>query len=168
MMRAPTPTSRRVAACAVLAIAAWLVPAVAGGGHAMAATYRVDETGTVVSQPVVNMRWRHYVPGRRADNTMEAAVRVDLRLNLQPWLNRPSRIYMVMAPVSTGTVSARWTTQGRLLPGRVTSGERALVFDGPAGPASLSESLVLLLEADGERVQDFQMLDFHFEIEVTP
>jgi len=133
-----------------------------------AATYRVDEAGTVVSQPVVNMRWRHLVPGRGADNTVEASVRVDVRLNLAPWLNKPARLYMVLAPVHSDRVLVRWTTQGRLLPGSLYSGDRALVFEGTAGPAVLNESLLLTMETDGERLTQLQNLNFHFEIEVSP
>jgi hypothetical protein len=138
------------------------------GFPAVAATYRVDEAGTVVSQPVVNMRWRHLVPGRGADNTVEASVRVDVRLNLAPWLNKPARLYMVLAPVNSDRVLVRWSTQGRLLPGSLYSGDRALIFEGTAGPAVLNESLLLTMETDGERLTQLQNLNFHFEIEVSP
>jgi hypothetical protein len=132
----------------------------------LAGTYRIDESGTVVTQPVVNLKWRQVVPGR-GDDAMEGQVRVELRLNLQPWLNRPARIYLVLAP-SASPVTARWSTQGRLLPGTVQSGQRALVYEGPAGPAVLAESLLLALEADGARALPLQQLNFHFEIEVAP
>lgn len=141
--------------------------ALALAGPAAAATYRVDESGTVVSRPVVDMKWRHPVPGRAGDDTIEGTVRVDLRLNLQPWLNRPARIYMVLAPLAN-PVTARWTSQGRLLPGTLRSGQRALVFDGTAGPAVLAESLLFTLETDGARATQLQHLNFHFEIEVSP
>jgi hypothetical protein len=74
----------------------------------------------------------------------------------------------VLAPLTGERVRARWTTQGRLLPGSLSSGERALVFDGLAGPASLSESLLLSLETDGQRLSTVQTLNFYFEIEVSP
>lgn len=135
---------------------------------AHAATFRLDESGTVVNEPVVNMKWRHLVPGRAYDNTVEASLRVDVRLNLAQWLNRPAKIFMVLSPVSGERVRARWTTQGRLLPGTLYSGERALVFDGAAGPAVLNESLLLALEADGQRLTQTQTLNFYFEIEVSP
>ncbi len=149
-----------------LAGAALLMALAATAAHA--ATFRIDETGTVVSEPVVNMRWRDLVPGRAADHTVQATLRVDVRLNLAPWVNKPSRIYMVLAPVESDRVRARWTSQGRLLPGSLSSGERALVFDGPAGPASLNESLLLTLETDGRRLLRLQNLNFYFEIEVSP
>lgn len=156
------PASGRLRMC-ILGLLACLA-----GVSAAAATYRVEEVGTVVSEPVVKMRWRHLVPGRGADNTVEAGVRVDVRLNLAPWLNKPARLYMVLAPVNSDRVLVRWTTQGRLLPGSLYSGERALVYEGPAGPAVLNESLLLTMETDGERLTQQQNLNFHFEIEVSP
>lgn len=148
--------------------AALTVVAVAGAAAANAAAFRIDETGTVVSDPVINMKWRQHAPGGVLDDTVEATLRVDVRLNLAPWINKQSRIYMVLAPVNSDRVRARWTTQGRLLPGTVASGERALLFQGPAAPATLTESLLLTLEADGQRLTQQQTLNFHFEIEVSP
>ena len=138
------------------------------GSAAHAAAFRIDETGTVVSDPVVNMKWRTPTAGRVMDNTVEATLRVDVRLNLAPWINKQARVYMVLAPVNSDRVRARWTTQGRLLPGTLASGERALVFQGPAAPATLTESLLLTLETDGQRLTQQQTLNFHFEIEVSP
>ncbi len=138
------------------------------GPAALAAAVRIDETGTVVSDPVINMKWRTPTGGRVMDNTVEATLRVDVRLNLAPWINKQSRIYMVLAPVNSDRVRARWTTQGRLLPGTVASGERALIFQGPAAPANLTESLLLTLETDGQRLTQQQSLNFYFEIEVSP
>lgn len=152
-----------------LLAAALLISAFCGpASTAHAAAVRIDETGTVVSDPVVNMKWRTPSAGRVMDNTVEATLRVDVRLNLAPWINQQSRIYMVLAPVNSDRVRARWTTQGRLLPGTLTSGERALVYQGPAAPATLVESLLLTLETDGQRLTQQQTLNFHFEIEVSP
>jgi hypothetical protein len=54
------------------------------------------------------------------------------------------------------------------LPGTLSSGERTLVFQGPAAPANLAESLLLTLETDGQRLTQQQTLNFYFEIEVSP
>lgn len=135
---------------------------------ANASVYRLDDSGTVVSHPSAEMRWRQLVPGRAADNTVETTLRVDVRLNVAPWLNRPCRIFMLLAPTLQAPVHARWTTQGRLLPGRLSSGERALVYEGLASPAVLSESILLSLETDGLRLARSENLQFSFEIEVSP
>ena len=133
-----------------------------------AATYRVDDTGTYLSQPTTPMRWRQLVPGRAGDHTVEGRVNVALRLNLSPWLNRPARLYMGLAPTDGEQLVATWRTQGRLLPGTVRGGGRTLVFEGVVREPFLQESIVLDLMADGRTVERAQSLQFFFEIEVTP
>ena len=137
------------------------------GTVASAAIYRVDDTGTVVSQPITPMRWRQLVPGRGADNTVEGHVTVAVRLNLGPWLGQRARLYLVLAPTEGGQqLQASWRTLGRLLPGQLRSGDRAVVFDGLVTQAFLQESLQLELTADGRTLEQAQPLRFHFEIEV--
>jgi hypothetical protein len=135
--------------------------------RAAAGTTRVDDSGTVVSQGVVPMRWRQLVPGRGADNSVEASVRVALRLNLSRWLNQPVKLYMGLAPAAGEPVHAAWRTQGRLLPGSVRSGARTLVFDGIAGVPSLEEAIELTLRTDGRALVSPQSLQFYFEVD-TP
>ncbi|MEJ8854883.1 hypothetical protein WKW79_09910 [Variovorax robiniae] len=135
---------------------------------AQAATFRVNDTGTVVSQPVTPMHWRQLVPSRHADHTVEGRLDVALRLNLSAWVNRPARIYMVLAPTEGQRLTATWRTQGRLLPGALRGGDRTVVFDGLVRDAFLSETLALDLVADGRLLTRMQSLHFHFEIEVSP
>ena len=161
-------TARRRDYGALLRITVTCAILIGTSQSAQPTTFRIDETGTVVNEPVVNMKWRNIAPGRSRENTVEASLRVDVRLNLAPWINQVARIYMVLAPVNGNRVRAQWTTQGRLLPGTLRSGERALVYQGPASPAVLNESLLLMLETDGERLTQMQTLSFHFEIEVSP
>ncbi|GAA4350593.1 hypothetical protein GCM10023165_38020 [Variovorax defluvii] len=141
-----------------------LVTAAAAG----AATYRVDDTGTHLSQPVTPMRWRQLAPGRAGDHTVEGRLAVALRLRLSPWLNRPARLYMGLAPTEGAQMVATWRTQGRLLPGTLRGGGRTLVFEGVVRDALLEETIVLDLTADGRTIEGPQALQFFFEIEVTP
>ena len=133
-----------------------------------AATYRVDDTGTVVGQPATPMRWRQLVPGRAADNTVEGQVAVAARLNLSSWVNRQARIYMALAPTEGTQLNVSWRTQGRLLPGQMRGGSRAIVFEGVVREPFLEETLLLDLTADGRALERAQALQFYFEIEVTP
>jgi len=151
-------------ACRALAAALLALLAAQAG----AATYRVDDTGTVVGQPVTPMRWRQPVPGRVADNTVEGQVSVALRLNLSQWVMRQARIYMLLAPTENERLVATWRTQGRLLPGTVRGGGRTLVYEGVVRDPFLQESIVLDLMADGRTLERAQSLQFFFEIEVTP
>jgi len=138
-----------------------------GSAGVNATTTRVDDSGTVVSQGVLPMRWKQLVPGRGADNSVEASVRVALRLNLARWLNQPVRLYMALAPALGEPVYATWRTQGRLLPGTLRSGGRALIFEGVANAALLEETLDLTLRTDGRALVSTQALQFYFEVD-TP
>lgn len=148
----------------LLAMAAALCASAPAG----AANFRVDDTGTVVGQPVTPMRWRQLAPGRAADNTVEGRVPVSVRLSLGPWLNRPARIYMALAPTEGEQLLVAWRTQGRLLPGQMRGGSRAVVFEGVVREPFLQETLLLELTADGRALERAQSLQFHFEIEVNP
>jgi hypothetical protein len=150
-----------------LALRILLAAALSYGATAGAVTTRVDDSGTIVSQSVVPMRWRQLVPGRGADNSVEASLRVALRLNLAPWLNKPVRLYMALAPASGEPIYASWRTQGRLLPGALRSGGRELIFQGVANAASLEETLDLTLRTDGRALVSTQALQFYFEVD-TP
>ena len=130
-----------------------------------AAVARVDDTGTVVSQPVVPMKWQTLVPGRGGNNTVEAQLHVALRLNLGTWLNQPVRLYMVLPPGAGNSVQARWRTQGRLLPGMMRSGGRALVYEGVVAGRVLEETIELSLETDGRTLTAPQTMQFYFEVE---
>jgi hypothetical protein len=59
-----------------------------------------------------------------------------------------------------------WTTQGRLLPGRLISGERVLVYAGPVTTPFIDETLALKIETDGTRLSSSHRLNFHFEIDI--
>lgn len=134
---------------------------------AHAVTTRVDDSGTIVSQAVVPMRWRQLVPGRGADNSVEAGVRVALRLNMTRWLMQPVRLYMALGPAVGEPIYANWRTQGRLMGGALRSGGRVLVFEGVPNVASLEETIDLTLITDGRTLTSQQALQFYFEVE-TP
>lgn len=133
---------------------------------AVAATYRVDDSATVPFESATTLRWRHSAPVRSGDNTVEGATTVQVRLSLAPWLKRTGRLYLVLPAQPPAELTARWSTQGRLLPGKLAAGQRALVFSGPITEPLLVETLALQFEADGTRMYGAYRLDFHFEIDV--
>ena len=153
-----------LAASSLLAMASLTaLPLTAG-----AATFRVDDSGTRVSAPLVSMRWRTLVPGRGSDNSAEGQTQVALRLNVLPWLNQRGRIYMTLAPAPSGdTLRATWRTQGRLLPGSLRSGGRAVIYEGALSSPTIEETIELTITADGRGLASPQSLQFSFEIE-TP
>lgn len=146
---------------AITSVTAWPVTA-------SAATFRVDDSGTRISSPLVPMRWRTLVPGRGSDNAAEGQAQVALRLNVLPWLNQRGRIYMTLAPSPSGdTIRASWRTQGRLLPGSIQSGGRTVIYEGAMPASTIEETIELSITADGRGLTSPQALQFSFDIE-TP
>ncbi len=133
---------------------------------AHAATFQVDDAGSIPLESSTLLRWRQVAPSRKPDNTMEGAVQVQVRLNLAPWAGRQGRLYLVLPNQPIGPVRTSWTTQGRLLPGQLVSGQRALVYAGPISTPLLEEVLLLKLETDGTQLGSSHKLNFHFEIDV--
>jgi len=131
-----------------------------------AATYLVDDGASAPQESTALLRWRQIAPSRSRDNSLEGAIAVVVRLNLAPWINRTARVFLALPEQGTAPVRVSWTTRGRLLPGALSPGNRALVFAGPITTPILEETLSLRIEADGSRLPGAQRLKFHFEIDV--
>lgn len=148
-----------VVALAVLAAGAVIPP------PAAAATYRVDDSGTLPIESTALLGWRQTAPSRTRDDTLEGATAVAVRLNLTPWVDRDASLYLVFPQQDSAATRVRWTTQGRLLPGEISPGDRVLVYRGRVTSPVLEETLTLHIEADGNRLARVQRLNFHFEID---
>jgi hypothetical protein len=132
-----------------------------------AATYRLDDSATLPNESAATMRWKSLAPSRTEGNAVEGAIVVTIRLNTAPWLNRNGRIYLVLPEQQqVGPVTAEWTTQGKLLAGKVLSGNRTAVYAGPIGTSSIEDTITLRVQADGKRLASTQRLQFFFEIDV--
>ena len=136
-------------------------------GESSAATYVVDDSSSIPFETQVSTRWRDGTSGgRQMSSDIEGGATVTIRLNLQPWLNRNGRIYLALPQQPIGVVNVEWATQGRMLPGKLQSGERTLVFAGPIRTNVLEDNFTVRVVADGRRVAAAQRLKFHFEIDV--
>ena len=155
---------RKAALSALFGVSATLT----GLMPAQAETFRVDDSGTIISTPLAIMRWRQPIPGRSADHTAQGDLQVNVRLNLARWLHKPVRIFMGLAPTVGSAVVSSWRSQSRLLPGSVRSGERALIYEGLVSSPLLEEALQMQLTADGRQLSHSQSLSFYFELEVLP
>ncbi len=129
-------------------------------------TYRVDDSATLPGESTLQMRWRSLAPGRAGDNVVEASTVLTIRLDLRPFAGRTGRIYMVLPQQPIGTVNVQWATQGRMLPGRLISGQRTLVYAGAISAPALEDTLALQVSSDGRLLSAPQRLQFHFEIDV--
>lgn len=127
--------------------------------------FRVDDSGTVVLDPVLEMQWQP--PGRSGSTSLvSASTRVSIQLNLASWVGRSGRIYMTLPRTPGPTVRATWRTGGTLLPGSVLSGDRTLVYAGTVTGPVIRDLIDIALEADGTRLSRPEALAFGFEIEL--
>lgn len=149
--------------CAALLAAAWLaaaVPAVAGQ------TYPVDDSASQVLGSTLRLK-PEVMPARgRPLYMVSGEIAVQVRLDVSPWQGRNGRIYMLLPDQPAGALTATWTTRGRLLPGVLRSGERALVYAGPLPARLLEDTMRLRVDADGRRLPPSEQLAFSFEIDL--
>ena len=128
-------------------------------------SFRVDDSGTVVLDPVLAMQWKPV--GRSSTSSIVSAeTRVSVQLNLASWIGRSGRIYMVLPRTSGPSVRATWTTGGGLLPGTLISGDRTLIYAGPISAPIMRDQIDIKLEADGARLASPEALGFGFEIDL--
>ncbi|MEN9537986.1 MAG: hypothetical protein RLZZ126_221 [Pseudomonadota bacterium] len=130
-----------------------------------AATFMVDDSQSTVLDAHLPLQWRSLSPSG-GDHIVQGATRVQIRLDTSAWVGRPARIYMVLAPQPNGLVTAQWQTQGALLPGSVTSGQRGLVWSGVVPATRMEDVMAVVIRADGRLVSSAQLLRFHFEIDL--
>ena len=103
-----------------------------GSASVCAAVFTVDDSASSVLGDG-KWRWRSLQFGSPDSMTVDSRFSVHAVLNTQPWVGKPARIYMLLAPQPT-RLSLQWTTRGTLLAGRIEPGQRVLVFDGTSRP----------------------------------
>lgn len=140
--------------------------ATAGTHSVRAETHRVDDSASQVLSNQVRMKWDSTAPQRGARPTVTGDVTVLARLDVSPWAGRQGRIYLTLPVQPIGPVTARWTTQGRLMTGALRAGERALVYAGPIAGGRLEDTLQLTIQADGGELSRPEQLNFAFEIDL--
>ena len=138
--------------CALLASQAWASP------------YRLDDSQSHTVPPTVQMQWRPLAPGQ-GDTGMEAWVRVNVRIATREWAGRSGRIYMVLPRDQSANLEASWTTQGRLLAGRLVTGERTLVWAGAIASDTLEDQMLVRLRTASDWGGSSRRLNFHFELD---
>lgn len=133
---------------------------------AVANPHRLDDSLSHTVPPSVQMQWRQVPPGQSDAGGMEAWLRVNVRINTRDWIGRSGRVYMVLPRDQASTIEAVWTTQGRLQPGRLVSGERTLVYAGQLPGATLDDQLLVRLRSGPDWQSSSRRLNFHFELDV--
>ncbi len=138
----------------------WLAATVA---HAR--TVPVDDSGTLPYNAALAMRWQQQSPHGGANNLMVGTLQLRVRLNVAAYRHHSGRIYMVLPAQQPGAMSVAWTTQGRLLPGQLTPGARALVYSGPLTTAFIEDNVLLTITVDGRRMGQSYPVSFRFEMD---
>jgi hypothetical protein len=138
----------------------WLASAAAYGK-----TTVIDDSGTLPYNAALAMRWQQLEPRARGNNQMSGTLQLRVRLNVSPWLRHTGRIYLVLPAQQPGAMTAAWTTQGRLLPGQVTTGGRTLVYAGPITGPFLEDVVQLTVSLDGRRMLQSYQVNFRFEMD---
>ncbi|MBV9344621.1 MAG: hypothetical protein JO341_10400 [Gammaproteobacteria bacterium] len=132
---------------------------------ALAKTTVIDDGGTLPYNASLALRWQQPSPRSPDANRMVGTLTLRVRLNVSPWLRRSGRIYLALPAQQPGTLSARWSTQGRLLAGQVSAGGRALVYAGPLTTPFIEDTVQLTLDVDGRRMQQAYQVNFRFEMD---
>jgi hypothetical protein len=131
-----------------------------------AATFPVDDSASQPVEAQSPMRWRSLSPARGDDHKVQGQVQVNIKLDTKPFVGRTGRIYMTLPPQPVGTVEVQWRTQGKLLPGRLLSGQRGLVYSGKISVERMEDLMEVVVQADGRLLAAPQRLRFGFEMDV--
>ena len=134
-------------------------------GTVWANPHRLDDSLSHTVPPNVQMQWLPLTPGQSYAGGMEAWVRVNIRIDTRDWMGRSGRIYMVLPRDEASSIEAVWTTQGRLQPGRLISGERTLVYAGTIPGATLEDQMQVRLRSNADWSSNSRRLNFHFELD---
>ena len=141
------------------------VVSLALSGPAHANPHRLDDSLSHTVPANAQMQWR---PQTSADPNagVQASVRVNVRIDTSDWVGRTGRVYMVLPRDEASTMEAEWTTNGTLLPGRLVSGERTLVYAGRITGSTLQDQMQVRLRSPPDWQSSSRRLTFYFELDV--
>ena len=112
------------------------------------------------------MRWQSAAPPRGGGaDMMVGTTTIRVRINVMPWLKRTVRIYLALPAQQPGPLGASWTTQGRLLPGQLRSGNRVLVYAGPITGGFIEDTLKVQFNVNAALMSRPCPVSFHFEMD---
>jgi hypothetical protein len=129
-------------------------------------TFAVDDSMSQVQPGPAPLHWRHALPSKNFSSQLDASLDVRIVLDLKAWVGKPARIYMVMPPLPQSSLAVRWVTRGTLFAGRLTGGQRELVFQGIVPGSRLEDTLHVVASADAGDPVTPSHVNFRFEIEV--
>lgn len=149
---------RRLASLPVLILLATALPAAAK-------TTVIDDSGTLPNDAPLTLTWQQPSPRAPINNHLTGTLSIRVRLNVAPWLRRTGRIYLRLPTQPPGAMTASWTTQGRLLPGQLSAGNRTLVYTGPITTPFIEDVVQLTLNVDASQMEQLYHVNFTFEMD---
>ena len=162
MSRASLHSAGLVPACLALAGLLALAPLAMAGAQ----THRVDDSASQVLGGTLRLKPVALFAHDGRANQLAGVTGVLVRLDVSPWKGRQARIFMTLPQQPETAITASWTTRGRLMPGVLHSGERALVYAGPIMDDTLEDTLRLEIQADGRQLGRDPQVAFAFEIDL--
>jgi hypothetical protein len=130
-----------------------------------AATFVLDDSQSQVLNGALPLQWRSISPAK-GDHQVVGTTRVNVRINTEAWQGKTGRIFMVLPAQTGSSVLAQWQTQGLLLGGQLSSGNRALVWQGTISQTMIEDVMTVTIQADGRKLQSAALLRFHFELDL--
>jgi hypothetical protein len=130
-----------------------------------AKTTVIDDSGTLPNDAPLALTWQQLSPRTPVNNLLTGTLSIRVKLNVAPWLRRSGRIYLRFPAQAPGAMKAVWTTQGRLLPGELSTGTRTLVYAGPITAPFIEDVLLLTLNVDASHMQQLYHVNFTFEMD---
>ena len=131
-----------------------------------AKTIVLDDSGTEALEPAVSLHWKSVAPSRSASGNLMAGISTfRVRVNVAPWVKRNARIYLMLPAQQPGPMTVSWTTQGKLMPGQLQSGNRALVYSGPITRPYLEDEVTFQFNVNGALVKRAFPVNFQFVME---
>ncbi len=127
--------------------------------------HRLDDSLSHTVPPNLQMEWLPLEASRSQAPGMEAWVVVNVRIDTREWVGRSGRVYMALPRDEASTIEAVWTTQGRMQPGRLVSGDRTLVYAGTIRGATLEDQFKVRLRSNPDWQGRSRRLNFHFEFD---
>jgi hypothetical protein len=129
-------------------------------------TYPVSDALSQVRDTQLPLKWRVLSPSR-GDHQVEGVTQVHIKLDTRAWVGQVGRIYMALPAQPGGTISAQWSAQNATLQnGRITSGQRGLVWSGVVPSPLLEDIMTVTIQTDGRLLSANQLLRFYFEIDL--
>jgi hypothetical protein len=141
----------------------WAAAAFTAPASAASKSIILDDSGTEALDPSVALHWKSVTPTHSADsNLMVGTATFRVRINVAAWLKRNARIYLVLPAQDPGPLRVSWTTQGKLLPGQLQSGNRTLVYSGAITRPFLEDEMTFQFNVNGALVKRAFPVSFQF------